>query len=112
MNYYDIGRRIRKYRKACNLSQESLADRVGISTTHMSHIETANTKLSLQVLCDIANELEVGIDDIVYGSSNVSKTSIQNEISELLSSSSIRDLNIMLEVLKSIKIALNKYSND
>ena len=53
MDYYAIGQRIRKFRKACGLSQEELAEKVGISTTHMSHIETGNTKLSLQVLVDI-----------------------------------------------------------
>ena len=54
MDYYDVGQRIRKIRKARGLSQEQLAEKVGISTTHMSHIETANTKLSLPVFVDIA----------------------------------------------------------
>ena len=49
LDYYKIGQRIRKFRKAYNLSQEQLAEKVGISTTHMSHIETGNTKLSLPV---------------------------------------------------------------
>ena len=49
MDYYAIGQRIRKFRKAQNLSQEALAEQANISTTHMSHIETGNTKLSLQV---------------------------------------------------------------
>ena len=47
MDYYAIGQRIRKFRKAQNLSQEALAEQANISTTHMSHIETGNTKLSL-----------------------------------------------------------------
>ena len=38
MKYYDIGQRIRHYRKACGLSQESLADKADISVTHMSHL--------------------------------------------------------------------------
>ena len=50
MKYFDIGQRIRRYRKACGLSQEALAQKVGISVTHMSHIETGNTKLSSQRL--------------------------------------------------------------
>ena len=54
MNYYEIGQRIRRIRKAKGLSQEQLAEKVGISTTHMSHIETANTKLSLSLFVDIA----------------------------------------------------------
>lgn len=47
MDYYAIGQRIRKIRKAHKLSQETLSERIGISVTHMSHIETGNTKLSL-----------------------------------------------------------------
>ena len=49
IDYYEIGQRVRKFRKAYGLSQEELAEKIGISTTHMSHIETGNTKLSLQV---------------------------------------------------------------
>ncbi|HCB65956.1 MAG TPA: XRE family transcriptional regulator, partial [Ruminococcaceae bacterium] len=39
MDYYQIGQRIRKYRKAQGISQEQLAERVGVLVTHMSHIE-------------------------------------------------------------------------
>ena len=46
VDYYEIGQRIRRIRKAKGISQEVLAEKVGIFTTHMSHIETANTKLS------------------------------------------------------------------
>ena len=46
MNYYEIGQRIRKIRKAHGLSQEELAEKIGISTTHMSHIETGNIEPS------------------------------------------------------------------
>ena len=55
MDYYAIGQRIRKARKARGLSQEELAAMTGISTTHMSHIETGNTKLSLPVMVDLAS---------------------------------------------------------
>lgn len=65
MKYFEIGQRIRRYRKACGLSQEALAGRVGISVTHMSHIETGNTKLSLPVLARIAEELSVGTDALL-----------------------------------------------
>ena len=57
MDYFEIGQKIRKYRKEKGLSQEQLAEKVNISVTHMSHIETANTKLSLPVLVDIATVL-------------------------------------------------------
>ena len=50
ISYYEIGQRVRKFRKAYGLSQEELAEKVSISTTHMSHIETGNTKLSLTLM--------------------------------------------------------------
>ena len=66
MNYKEIGTRIRKYRKLKNISQEELAEKIDISTTHMSHIETGSTKLSLQVLVDIAQILEVSTDALIF----------------------------------------------
>lgn len=44
MDYYEIGQRIRRFRKARGFSQEELAEKADISVTHMSHIETGNTK--------------------------------------------------------------------
>lgn len=38
---------------------EKLAKKVNISTTHMSHIETANTKMSLPIFTELATILEV-----------------------------------------------------
>ena len=54
MDYVGIGKRIRAQRYKLDLSQEELAEMAGISLVHMSHIETANTKLSLPVLVDLA----------------------------------------------------------
>lgn len=80
MDYYEIGQRIRKIRKAHGLSQEELAEKIGISTTHMSHIETGNTKLSLPVLVSIASVLEVQTDDLLFEQTNASRSNALNEI--------------------------------
>lgn len=109
MNYYEIGQRIRKYRKASDLSQEQLAEQAGISVTHMSHIETGNTKLSLPVLVNIAEILSVQTDAIIYETPQINKTSIKQEISELIDSCSANKLNVIIDVLKATKISLDKY---
>ena len=67
MDYFKIGERIRKTRRAHDISQEALAEMVDISVTHMSHIETANTKLSLSVIAAISSALNVSIDYLVFG---------------------------------------------
>lgn len=109
MNYYEMGQRIRKFRKASNLSQEQLAEKAGISVTHMSHIETGNTKLSLAVLVKIADALSVQTDAIIYEKPQTNKTSIKQELSELIDTCSVNESNVMIDVLKSIKISLDKY---
>ncbi|MEE1257205.1 MAG: helix-turn-helix transcriptional regulator [Lachnospiraceae bacterium] len=57
--YKMIGLNIAYYRKLAGLSQLQLAEKVGISRTHMSNIEAPNmpTSISLETLMDIADAL-------------------------------------------------------
>ena len=109
MDYYKIGQRIRKFRKAYHLSQEQLAEKVGISTTHMSHIETGNTKLSLPVFVDIAEALCVQTDELLHDTPKKDKTAIKGELEEILDSCSMQDIQIIEDVVKAVKVYLDKY---
>jgi transcriptional regulator with XRE-family HTH domain len=110
MEYYEIGQRVRKYRKAYNLSQEQLAEQIGISTTHLSHIETGNTKLSLPVLVKLAKTLNVQTDELLYDTSHSSKSIAKKEILSILDACSTKETYILLDILKSVKISLDKYN--
>lgn len=109
MNYKTIGKRIRKYRKALSLSQEQLAEMVGISTTHMSHIETGNTKLSLAVLVEISKSLSVSMDTIIFGQEKMSDDRTNSEIYELLAGCSPAQAKVLLEIMRATKLSLSKY---
>lgn len=108
MDYYAIGQQIRKVRKAHGLSQEQLAEKVNISTTHMSHIETGNTKLSLSVLVDIATALEVRTDDLLertlYTSGNA-----MDEITAVLDGCSATEAKVLVDVVRATKQSLRKH---
>ncbi len=108
MDYDKIGQRVRKFRKAHGLSQEMLAERVGISVTHMSHIETGNTKLSLPVLVDLAEALEVQTDDLLYDFDPRKRTASMEAIVQLLDSCSPQKLKILEDILKAAKLSLEK----
>ncbi|MBQ8758324.1 MAG: helix-turn-helix transcriptional regulator [Clostridia bacterium] len=95
MDYFKIGERIRKTRKAHDISQELLAEKVDISTTHMSHIETGNTKLSLSVIADIAVSLNVSIDYLVFGEER-DENRYYGKIEEILSTCSPDNARIIL----------------
>ena len=62
----NLGSQIKRYRNELHLSQEELAEKIGISTTHMSHIETGSTKLSLPVLVELAKSLNVKTDSLLF----------------------------------------------
>lgn len=109
MDYYEIGQRIRKIRKAHMLSQEELAEKIGISTTHMSHIETGNTKLSLPVLVSISSILEVQTDDLLFGSTPTTRSHAIDEIINALDTCSARHLRIIADIVRTTKTALQKY---
>lgn len=109
MDYYQIGQRIRKARKACGLSQEELAEKIDISTTHMSHIETGNTKLSLPVLVRVARVLGVRTDDLLNGETRGTASAVREEISEVLDRCTDQESRVIAEVVRSVKRSMDKY---
>lgn len=109
LNYEEIGKRIRVLRKQKNLSQEQLAEKVWISTTHMSHIETGSTKLSLPVLVDLANALEVGTDEILATPTSKEKTVALEGVEEILKSCTQSQAKVICEIIKSAKKAMDQF---
>ena len=65
--YKKIGQNIAKYRKEKGLSQEELANEVGISYSYIIQIEAPNVvkKMSLEVLFDIADFLKINVKDLL-----------------------------------------------
>ena len=109
IDYYEIGQRVRKFRKAYGLSQEELAEKIGISTTHMSHIETGNTKLSLQVLVDLSLALEVKTDELLFDSAPSDKGDCASEIAGLIESCTAAEAKLLKEIIFSVKTSIDKY---
>lgn len=109
MDYYEIGQRIRKVRKAKRLSQETLAEKIGISTTHMSHIETANTKLSLPVFVAIAETLEVSADLLLYDDPQENTGAVSKEIAAVLDRCTSKEARVIAEIVKRTKESFDAF---
>lgn len=56
-----LGKRIQKRRKEVGLTQEELADKVGVSRAYMGYIEQGRNAPSLEVLEKIAKVLEISM---------------------------------------------------
>lgn len=65
--YKEIGVKIAKYRLKKGITQEELANSVGISYSYITQIEAPNVvkKMSLEVLFDIAEILDIDIKDLL-----------------------------------------------
>lgn len=61
---YRLGRKIQRIRKEKGLTQEKLAEKVGVSTTWIGYIETGYKRPNLKMIYKIANALGVKVKDI------------------------------------------------
>ena len=59
MDYKDLGNRVRTVRRQQSLTQEQLAEKVGISASFLGHIERGTRKASLDTVIKLCNALKV-----------------------------------------------------
>ena len=109
VDYHEIRQRICRFRKAKSISQELLAEKVDISATHMSHIETANTKLSLPVLISIAETLEVSTESLLYDEPREGINAVAQEINGVLESCTAKEAKMIAEIVKATKRSFDAY---
>jgi len=106
VNYVDIGKRIQKQRLRKRITQERLAELVGLSVPHMSGIENGKTKFSFQSILRIANVLELSMDELLCGSLKQGKIIMQNEFADLLADCTAEETGVILSTVKALKKSL------
>lgn len=107
IDYTTVGEKIREARLKARITQEVLAEKTDLSITHISAIENASTGVSLQALTDIASELHISIDFLVFDSA-YSNLVIESEIKNILSDCTDREAQVLMELMKANKEALRK----
>ena len=65
IDYAQMGKRIKQRRKELHLTQDALADQVGISISFMGHIERGSRSASLETLLALCIALDVSMDYII-----------------------------------------------
>ena len=59
-----LGRRIKALRNANNLTQEQLADSIGVSRQKYARIENGTNSITLDILSKISTQLGISVGDI------------------------------------------------
>jgi HTH-type transcriptional regulator, cell division transcriptional repressor len=102
LDYKKIGMRIKETRLGREVSQEKLAESIGMSKEHISHIECGTTKLSLPTLLKICNALETTPDLLLIDSVYKSKEYLRDDFARIINDCSELDMRLIFEVSKTI----------
>ncbi len=60
-----LGKRIKMYRKKAGLTQEKLAEKIHVSTTHVGLVETGKRRMSLKTLQRVGSVLKLKVKDLI-----------------------------------------------
>ena len=111
LSYKLIGSRIRRARMDAQLTQDQLAELANITSQHLSHIESATTKLSLPCLVSICNSLNITSDSILLDSitGKVEPAHIHKDIERVYGDCTTEETYHMLAVSTSVKNSMRTY---
>lgn len=112
IDYQSIGVRIRAVRIEKGLTQEQLAERAGVGTTHVSHIETGNTIPSLKVFIDIINTLGCSADELLCLEVKQAKPIFTGWIAQALEDCGEKETRIITDTVLALKASLRKQKVD
>ena len=104
MNDYktsDIGKRLSKLRRSRKMTQETLAEKLDVSTKHISHVERGCAALSLANLVEICRIFDCSLDYLVLGdSNNATLKYLPDTILSILNSGNASDISTLTRYLE------------
>jgi len=112
LDYKALGERIRMIRKSKGMTQNYLAEQVGIEPSNISHIERAVSKVGLATLVGIANTLECSVDDLLCDSLVYEREAFEGQLVELSRDCSPKELRMLTDLVRAMKESMRKREYD
>jgi transcriptional regulator with XRE-family HTH domain len=106
LDFNIIGLRVKESRLQKQMSQAVLAERIDMSVTYISHIETAKKQASLETLVRIADVLGVTMDVFLYGNQANNLAEYQTELLQLLEDCTSYEKRIIYEIAFAAKMSV------
>ena len=97
--YKSIGKRIASVRKEHGITQETLANKLGVTTKHISHVENGTSSLSLKAFIQFCEEFSCSLDYLVFGR-DFSSDFLPDSIIKIMNSGTDTDRNRLLTYLE------------
>lgn len=105
-----LGDVVRVIRKEKNMSQEALAERIGVCKRTIIDIENHTGNPKFEILYMLVRELDLPLYEIFYPE-RAGKLEIKDLIMEELSVCSDKEMRVILSVIKSLRRVLEEERN-
>lgn len=103
MQKENIGKKIKKYRKRKELTQEKLGEKAGLHYTYIGQVERGEKEPSLKSLLKISEALEVSVDKLLLNFDISSEATIKiSNITDLLVDRNEKELEMIYSLIKNL----------
>ena len=108
IDYASIGQKVKQIRLGKGVTQEQLAEAVGVGVTHISHLETGSGTVSLKVFLAIVNYLECSADEILCKEITTARPIVDSWLTELVADCDQTEVKIIADTVTTLKQTLRK----
>lgn len=98
----DIGKKIKEIRISLGLTQQQLADKIGISMDYLGNIERGERTPGIKSFVRIADSLDISLDYLLRDKENFGEDEVNKEIQSVLTQCSLIEKIKVLKILKAI----------
>lgn len=105
IDYKVIGNRIKQVRTKKGITQEELAEMLGVSPEYCSKIECGKTKINLERLSQISVIFDIEIEYLISGTVYESKFYLKEDIADSISkldSCKLKAINDIINIVKDL----------
>ena len=101
-----LGDVVRASRKSRNLSQEALAERIGVCKRTIIDIEKNTGNPKFEILCMLVRELDVPLYQVFYPEAERENLEIRNLLMQEVNNCSEYEMKIILSIVRSLRCTL------
>lgn len=110
MDYISVGKRIKNARKRNGYTQAELAEHLGCSIQHISHVENGSTKMSIDFVLSLANLLKISLDELFIDNLPfLQKNLEENNLAELIRKCNDTEKDRLVKILTPILTDIDYY---
>ena len=108
LDYASMGFKIKEARLRRGVTQEQLAEAVGVGVTHISHLETGSGTVSLKVFLAIINFLDCSADEILCKEIHTARPLVNHWLADLVADCDQTEVKVIADMVSALKHSLRK----